>query len=257
MLVNKTMKKDFDFLAKTIVDFADNKPLYYIPNKGNFGDGLIRYGTLRFFEFYGIKVKEIPFTTELKKQKLLWPSFRKGKVLFGGGGAWCNFWEGGYKTSQLIQEKMPLLVLPSSYEKTYTLPDTVFFARDKYESLQNMPDAKFCHDMAFFIGDEFFNGVDGEGEGNFFRTDIESAGKIVIPENNLDLSLHGNHLSRVDRLFRRIEPFRVVHTDRLHLAIAGCLLKKEVHLYAGGYFKSRAIYQSTLKPNYENIYFHN
>jgi exopolysaccharide biosynthesis predicted pyruvyltransferase EpsI len=45
-------------------------------------------------------------------------------------------------------------------------------------------------------------------------------------------------------------------TDRLHVAIASSLMGKEVHLYAGSYFKNKEVFLSTLKEYFPNVLFH-
>jgi len=147
-------------------------------------------------------------------------------------------------------------VLPSTFESEYLIDNTTFFCRDQYQSQENMPNAAFCHDMAFFIGEEFTNGQKGIGKGYFFRNDPESANQIMIPTENNDISQKGNYKSDVAPFFEEINKFEIVYTDRLHVSIAACLLKKEVHLYQGAYFKNHAIYLSSLKDNFDNIHFH-
>ena len=110
--------------------------------------------------------------------------------------------------------------------------------------------------MAFYIGKQNFSKENGNGKGYFFRTDKESANKIKIPSGNNDISLSGNHHSDITLLFEEINRFSVIHTDRLHVAISACLLEKEVHLYCGAYFKNRAVYMSSMKDNFDNLYFH-
>lgn len=117
-----------------------------------------------------------------------------------------------------------------------------------------MPGSYFCHDMAFYLGDIGFK--QGDGVGNFFRTDKESIGKLKIPEDNFDISASGNHFSEGITLFKELAKYSEIHTDRLHICIAGCLLKREVHLYPGNYFKNEAVYKSSILPNYNNVYFH-
>ena len=41
--------------------------------------------------------------------------------------------------------------------------------------------------------------------------------------------------------------YRIVHTDRLHFAIAAMIAGRDAHLYANSYFKNEAIYHLWLK----------
>jgi exopolysaccharide biosynthesis predicted pyruvyltransferase EpsI len=55
-------------------------------------------------------------------------------------------------------------------------------------------------------------------------------------------------------LLRVIMRFSAVRTDRLHVAIAGALLGKRVELYAGSYYKNRAVYDFSLR-RFRNVRF--
>ena len=246
------MKDSYDKLKQIIKDQCGNKPVYYFPNPGNWGDALIRQGTIKLLTDAGVKYKE------LSKKKTDWiiPKIRGGTVIYGGGGGWCNLWNHSQVYVNKFKKNFDVIVLPSSYESDYSDDKVTFFTRDLYESSKNMPNAKFCHDMAFYIGNDFYKGVTGVGKGFFFRSDAESAGGVVIPSNNNDISAAGRHTTDVTQFFDEVSRFESVYTDRLHVAIAGCLLQKEVHLFLGSYFKSRAVYLSSMKDNFNNIYFH-
>jgi hypothetical protein len=193
----------------------------------------------------------------LTKNKKDWiiPLLRGGTVIYGGGGAWCKLWDHSRHVN-ILKRRFKVIVLPSTYELSYSIPNTIFFCRDRFESKQNMPNAIFCHDMAFYIGKEFLQNGKGSGKGFFFRYDQESSNRIKIPSCNNDISLKGNHLKEVSPFFDEINRFAVIYTDRLHVSIAACLLRKEVHLYPGSYFKNKAVYMSSMKDYFKNIYFH-
>ena len=44
------MHKEFLLLEEVIKEKCENGPVYYLANPGNFGDSLIRYGTIKFFK---------------------------------------------------------------------------------------------------------------------------------------------------------------------------------------------------------------
>lgn len=256
------MKNSFNKLEKLLKRECHGAPVYYLSNPGNWGDGLIRHGTLKFFndihlDFTEVSIKDL---RQLQTTKIYrsWrhPFGKKATVIYGGGGAWCKLWNHSIKYINELQNRYNIIVLPSTYESSYTAANTLFFARDKFESLHNMPQAFFCHDMAFYIGSDFTSNIKGQGTGYYFRTDKESTGKIIIPENNQDISLKGNHLSEVSSFFEAIDQFESIHTDRLHVCIAGALLGKKVHLYPGSYFKNRALYLSTLEEYFNTVTFH-
>lgn len=246
------MQDEFTTLKETLSTVRGRGPLYYFPNPGNWGDGLIRYGALKFLYDVNLNYREL--TMSRRDWRL--PVFRRGTVIYGGGGGWCELWNHSLDYVTEFTQRFNVVVLPSTYESSYSIPNTTFFCRDMFESKQNMPDATFCHDMSFYIGEEFATRGKGSGKGYFFRSDAESANRIRIPSCNNDIGLKGNHLSEVSPFFDEIDRFAVVCTDRLHVAIAACLLKKEVHLYPGSYFKNRAVYLSSMKDHFEGVHFH-
>ena len=220
-----------------------------MPNTGNWGDGLINEGAQHFFSFF-----DIPFKTIRSLEDLRWPFVRDRLFVYGGGGSWCAYWGQGPKKVAIAAKRFRrVIVMPSTYEGAYDIPGVTLYCRDRFQSLSNNTHAKFCHDMAFFIND--FKSTNGNGTGFFFRTDKESAGVIDIPESNIDLSLNGSHKTAVSGFFEQLLPYEIIETDRLHVAIAGCLLGKKVRIYSGGYFKNEAVYHSTLKEFYPQCTF--
>lgn len=244
-------------LENTLKAELGSGPVYYLPNPGNWGDSLIRHGAEKFFRDKGIEVQMLDSREAPSSRQSLMALPAGGTVIYGGGGGWCANWAQGPNRVRLLHHKCKVIVLPSSYETRYAFDNTVFFSRDRFESLDNMPQAQFCHDMAFYIGDEFCTADPGEGTGHFFRTDSETQpGRPPAPAGNNDLSCKGNHHTPVEGFFKAINRFAVVKTDRLHVAIAACLLGKEVHLYPGAYFKSHAIYRSSIEGRFDRVHFH-
>ncbi len=248
------MRKEFLLLEEVIKEKCKSGPIYYLANPGNVGDSLIRYGAVKFFQDIGLNYTDLKSFSRRRPEwwtTLLYP---KGTLIFGGGGAWCDLWNHEDLIKKLSKHFKHIIILPSTFEITPSIPNTTFFCRDKYESKENMPNALFCHDMAFYI--DKIEAERGVGEGYFFRTDKESANKIKLPDSNNDISTKGNHTTPIYAFIDEISKFNVIYTDRLHVSIVACLMGKEVHLYPGSYFKSRAIYLSSLKEHFENIHFH-
>lgn len=243
------MKDDFDALAYKIKNLIGDDNLFYVANPGNWGDALIRQGTLKFLRDHNINYSELT----LSKKNWLIPMFKGGTVLYGGGGGWCKHWNTS-DSVRTISKRFKTIVLPSTYEVAFDIKNTYFFRRDEFESRINMPKSIFCHDMAFYLGEIPF--TKGRGVGNFFRTDKESSNKFTIPESNLDISRVGNHFSEGITFFKEIGKYSVIHTDRLHVSIAASLMKKEVHLYPNSYFKNEAVFKSSLAPYFNNVFFH-
>ena len=145
-----------------------------------------------------------------------------------------------------------VIVLPSSYSITPRASyNTLFFARDKFESLRAVPSAPFCHDMAFFLQPGLT--TPHRRIGYHIRTDVESSGELPILRENYDVSAAGTELDAPDRLFDEVGKSEVIVTDRLHVCIAAALIGRQVYLFRGNYFKIEAIYKSSLEPYFSNV----
>jgi exopolysaccharide biosynthesis predicted pyruvyltransferase EpsI len=93
-----------------------------------------------------------------------------------------------------------------------------------------------------------------------FRVDKERT-RRTLPLGNIDVSrlLKCKNLSpsqaacTTQMLFRFINSYREVETDRLHVAIAAALLGKQVKMYANSYYKCEAVYQCSLAKRFPLI----
>ena len=142
---------EYQFLAKQIKDLAGDRRVIFSPSKGNWGDGLINYGTRQFFAFFGIDFEELnksSLQTDLNEEK-----FRDEVVVIGGGGAWSRNFNGARRiTEQISEQAKSVVVLPTTYDLAAVDADNVvYFARDRYNSCDKVPHAFFCHDMAFLL----------------------------------------------------------------------------------------------------------
>lgn len=255
------MKKEFHALAEEIKSFSEGAEIIYIPNPGNLGDGLIRYGTKMFLHHYQLKHTEISIDGRRGRAHLipyLFPLTRHKVVfLYGGGGAWSRHYDIGYKTYQLLSRfTKNIFVLPSTYDIKPSHISGILYRRDEEESKLRVPDSRFCHDMAFFAALqrdklEFFRSAVVRDHGNFFRTDLESQyNPSQLPSQNFDISAQGRQLDNVDGFIRTLASCESISTDRLHVAVASIVAKRPVTLYTGNYFKIRAIYNASIASHF-------
>ena len=94
-----------------------------------------------------------------------------------------------------------------------------------------------------------------------FRTDCEATA-TQLPKDNYDLSVafaYGTAatypvLLACVHLLRLVGACRQVQTDRLHIAIAGALLGREVFFYANNYYKNQAIYDLSIAPRFPHVH---
>jgi len=244
------LQPEFDQLKKLLERKCSSGPVYFYPNQGNWGDALIGEATRRFFHDIGLEVRIITKPREAKWR--LDP--RRGHLIYGGGGAWCKLWGAQTRFLESAAKRFEsVVVLPSTYESAFPISNGTFLARDRFQSLCAVPEAVFCHDMSFYLGQ--IDSRPGFGEGNFFREDGESRDLSRIPANNVDLSAQGNGHSAIEPFFKALAKYEVIHTDRLHVAIAACLLGRSVRLREGSYFKNEAVFHSSIEGRFSNASF--
>ncbi len=264
------MKQEFDLLAQTIRKNVGSRELFYQPNPGNLGDALIRIGTEKFFREYGFTptyilpeedINAAPKEGSYVSLNCLKNSQKQDAVLlWGGGGAWCDAWKGGLNSVvELSKQFHHIIVLPSTYALKVDIPKVTFFSRDIYESRYNVNQSIFCHDMAFFLNPLESIKEPTKKKAFCFRKDKESGFKKRwrIPLENVDISWMGNYLSSVDVMFEHLQNYEEIHTDRLHVSIACCLLGIKVYLYPNSYFKNHSIFMSSMQSNFSKVYWRN
>lgn len=251
----------------------------FLRNDGNYGDGLIRHAAELFLHDVGIEPLVMDTSTRWKKLAALAmgaadPYGRRTLFVYNGGGAWAEHCSVGLRAvARQLKVCADVVVLPSTIEMMPLVRRPTIYRRDQSESRALMPDAPFCHDMAFYLGllpqQRWFqptsespgNATQGptntgqtrRPKGIFFRRDNESriATASSLP-GNCDISQWGNHLSDIQVFLREIDRCDEVVTDRLHVAIAGVLLGRKVFLAPGKTFKIRAIFEASIAPFFDN-----
>lgn len=245
----------FDSLAKEINEKSTGKRIIYVPNPGNLGDALIREGTKKFFHDFSIDHLEINIGFRGGRYTLI-PFLlnRNNFFVFGGGGSWHRGCAFGLHICKFISKfTRNLIVLPSTFSLNAEGVAGTLFRRANGESLIYAKNSKFCHDMALYLLKE--NKIPSARKAykrsvilNAFRTDNESSNEgKTFPENNSDVSLLGDHMSSASTMLDMIDCSDTIRTDRLHVAIAGIILDRNVQLYSGNYPKIADIYEASLK----------
>lgn len=248
----------------------------YVPNPGNLGDMLIYSSTIQFF----------------KKLKLKYSLYKAGDmpetVVYGGGGIWIDLYECSWlKFLDVFKNAKRIVILPSSFNNCAKLIEVlderfVVFCRErqsfKYLTSQNTnakilmaPDmalgldvdrlpTRFNKTSAVLKYVPYVNNLDVPDVAYFTRQDME---KHYHCRSDLDVSGLGFGLesSSIDwadfcsvMMLQVINKANVIVTDRLHVAIAGYLLNKEVYLLDNTYGKLSAVYAYSLKQ-YKNMHF--
>ncbi|WP_109256296.1 polysaccharide pyruvyl transferase family protein, partial [Klebsiella pneumoniae] len=238
------MKLKFDLLLKS---YHLSHRFVYKVNPGNAGDGVIASATYDFFE----------------RNALTYIPYRDGEcyssetdiLIFGGGG---NLIEGLYSEGHdFIQNNIgkfhKVIIMPSTirgYSDLFinNIDKFVVFCRENItfyyiKSLNYEPNKNvfITDDMAFYLDLNKYLSLKPvyKKQANCFRTDSESL-TGDYKENNHDISLTWNgdywdneFLARNSTrcMINFLEEYKVVNTDRLHVAILASLLGKEVNFY--------------------------
>lgn len=223
-----------------------------LENPGNCGDGLIERGVDTLLEKCGITCKTLGAPKTGSSDTLL----------IIGSGTFNRKWSYGAERVKFYADKYPnVCVTPASFEADYPpigkflqeLPQNVtIFCRENvsFQALKGLvpkPENVFLdHDMAFYNDITPWR-MEGHGEINCFRTDKEAVGRL-LPEKNFDISNMGREGQKT-LLLDILKNFQTVNTDRLHVAIAGAMLGKNVRMFANSYHKLSSVYEYSLKNN--------
>ena len=253
-----------DFLKKYI-----GRKIKYIPNPGHAGDSLIALGTLSVFQELNLDF-EICNHTDI---------FNNDLLFYGGGGNLVGTYEEARNFLHNNGKNNEIIILPhtvkSEDETILNLGDNVKIIcreRKSYEYVLNLtrhPENVFLSDdMAFHIhGLEKYK-TDGTGVCNAFGNEQERT-SIILPEDNRDISheymfewpLNTSTLEGIKRsshhFLSYLSRFETINTNRLHVAIAGCLLNKKINLYPNSYWKVDEVYRYSILERYPNVNFIN
>lgn len=246
--------------------------IFYVPNGGNLGDNLIASATLQQFERVGLS------WTFLHGQRQTVSA--NDLLVYGGGGSLVPEYTGGIDCLRgLARLPAPVVVLPQTVRGHADFwrdaPPMTVFCRDA-ESRACLRDfsqitALDAHDMAVELdmAQEPFStvlalrtGLLGSGARPLlraFRTDIEAATRpvpdtcdlsaLAYPSMQTIESIHGSSCA----LLAALAAHSALHTDRLHLAIAGGLLGLSVTLFDNSYGKNRAVHEASLATRFPNV----
>ncbi len=256
------MHSIFENLANEIKTRSQGKKIIYIPNPGNYGDGLIRYATKKFFSDFNIQHWEVNVGYGKVKYQLL-PYLLQSRQCFfvyGGGGGWCQAYNCGFRIAKSISLFTDnLLILPSTYEFDVSKIKGKMYRRDQFESKDINPNSDFCHDMAFYLtvadSNTFYKNIQPHKiNGLLMRTDKEAFLAVdKMPLKNIDISCKGDHMSNGDAFLQQVASYETIYTDRLHVCIAGIVSGCNVQLYPGSYFKIKRIFESSIQNNFDNV----
>lgn len=248
------------FLKQYVSDHA-NKQVVYFPNIGNAGDSLIAHATVEIFDSSGIKYK-------LGKKD---QTYENSILIYGGGGNFVRPYTDckNFLTKHLTNGSKgnKLLILPHTirdYDEVIRKCDdnVTIICREKvsYDYCFKLMTYKsrlyLSKDMALYLRPDVSTNTNTNKTLNAYRTDCEKT-NIKIPADNVDVSLKFQDCgfmtnlsiakTTTDKVFAYLAAYDVIKTNRLHIAIAGALLGKQVQMHSNSYYKNKAVYDYSLK----------
>lgn len=199
---------------------------------GNVGDLLIRRGA-ELYDAYGIKV-----TGDAQ---------HADAIFYGGGGNMGPMYPDTRLTrlearAVATAHGVPLIVLPQSWTGPEDFDADQLFARE-HRSLEYCPHAVLAPDLGLAYTPTICLPEPQHEVGWFMRGDCERK-QPVVAKNCGDPAVLA---ATAENYVRLAAVYRVIHTDRLHFAIAAMIASRETHLYANSYFKNEAIYHLWLR----------
>ncbi len=258
--------RPFTDLAEQLSSATAGRRIYFMQNHGNFGDALIRYGTIRFFEDLGVSFQEFDMGRRVDKVRCLAAGARQrlgesALFIYSSSGAWAEACRVGYdNVKRQLRVASNMFVLPTTFQLFDLDAEIDIFVRDRHESQALLPDRPFCHDMAFYLAMIDPDRVlpdrrpPSKSTAFAFRVDNESSGHGWSDiDANHDVSNAGDHRSDPQDFLRYLDDFEEIITDRLHVAIGGAVLGKPVFVAPGNYFKIRAIFESSIRSVFDNV----
>jgi exopolysaccharide biosynthesis predicted pyruvyltransferase EpsI len=253
------LRRPFDELAKALLQAADDREVILLRNPGNYGNSLARYGTIRFLEDIGLRYRETDLITAFQ-EGLLNRATDRQLLVNSGSGTWAS---AGKTSLENIQRqfaaKRNIFILPATFQRFGLSPNIPVFVRDRFESWEVVPHAKFCHDMSFYLALVAprrllaHRMAPNRALGLAFRTDHQARehGLATLP-GNVDISASGTDRSDPIAFLRFLDRFSTIATDRLQVAIGAMLLGKRVLIAEGNDGKIKAVFNSSIKGIFDN-----
>ena len=246
--------------------------IIFVPNKGNLGDDVINHACLEVLRELNINYTIGSFDKEYKN-----------KILFyGGGGNYTNKYAQCKTFIKNNLGKNKIVILPQTIHNVENSVksldrDVDIFCREttSYNWVSNTvkhPENVFiCKDMSFLLDIKQYKDRPKQGfHLECFRKDSEMT---VIPNEHINIDAPVQLKDEYDSpkhkqvatynkikynsnvLINFISMFDTIRTNRLHVAIIGSMLDKNVTIFPNIYHKNKSVYDYSMKDNYKNLSF--
>ncbi len=246
-----------EYNLETFLEKYSNMTVDFFRFNGNYGDSLIWHGTMMLLNRLSINVNYVDIDSRIENNILF---------IDGGGNFIDNYSDVRNFLALKHKKYKEIIILPhtiSGVKQKKILKElgsnTTIFCREKvsFDFVKDNSDHAYCYlsqDCAFYNNISSYKKI-GKGVLSAFRNDSESIFNNK-PDNNIDISYDGWCKKPLDNFFEKISDHEEIKTDRLHVAIAGTMLRKKVQLFPNTYYKNLAVYEYSLKkyPDTSFIY---
>lgn len=225
-----------------IFDRLRDHRIGYVELPGNVGDRMIRLATRQLLRYFGISYRLLGRREIAGKRE---PGETVDRILISGGGNLGTL----YPECRRLREKVlalgpPVTVLPQSI---YGNPEDLgsyerVYVRER-SSLEFPGEVVLAPDLALALDHVNAESVPVLERGVFLRRDVE---KLLAPDSR-SLCDPADVCHTVEEYLELASLCGAIYTDRLHFAIAGLLLGRDVTLLPNSYDKNRAMFETWLK----------
>ena len=218
------------------------KRIGYIRPFGNVGDAVIEWATTQLFAHFGIQWKQIGHEG---------PPADVDELVFGGGGNMGTLWEGNWKLrAKCLTWGLPLTIFPQSFTSPEDRPYRRVYVRERASQALH-PQGILAPDLALGLNCGPYP-APRRRLGVHLRKDAERG----IPRNWFPRDWFPRDwfprdpvkLCRTPNEYLQLAArYESIVTDRLHFAICGLLLGRQVVLLPNSYHKNRSMYETWLR----------
>ena len=209
------------------------KRIGYVRPHGNVGDALIDWATVQLFEVFEINWRCVD--PEVHDE------IDVDELVFGGGGNMGSRYRDNWELrGTALALGRPMTILPQSFTSAEHRPFKRVYVRE-HASLTYCGQATLCPDLALGL-DCHIDLTPTRELGIFLRQDPERIRRIKwFRRDPVKLCATPQAYLELAAQYERIV------TDRLHFAICGLLLRRDVTLLPNDYHKNRAMHDTWLR----------
>jgi len=279
-------------INKYLKDLSEDNELYYHPNKGNAGDSLIACSTFQLFSklelpftlfnkksfnpegkvlIYGGGGNLIPqyhgarriikrYHRAVKKIVILPHTISGNEKLLATLGSNVDIFTREVTSFEHVRQHAPNANVFLEHDLAFGLDPEQLLSEESSCPYRDIPLKRLVRREAARLSEMLRRSCAQHLVLNCFRTDKEKT-EVRRPLGNIDLSILFKYgtgtpqqaLRTTLMLFRFMNRYDEIRTNRLHLAIAGALLGKVVQFHPNSYYKNRAVYEFSIKDRFPNV----